>query len=71
MNTKVQKKSKRFEKVLKIILNTIIALNTIYVIACADNQDVTIFFLPACIYFVTGFLRIYVREFSQYLTDQQ
>ncbi|WP_165590547.1 hypothetical protein [Chryseobacterium aquaticum] len=52
---------------MKKLLNTILIVNTIYVMACADNQDVTVFFLPDCIYLVAGFLRINVRKFNSLL----
>lgn len=70
MNTKVQKKQSKSEKVLKIILNTVLIMNTMFVIVCADNPDVTVFIYPMCIYLIAGFLRVNLREFHNNLTIQ-
>lgn len=55
---------------MKKILNTILVINTMYVLACSDNQDVTVFFFPACIYLITGFLRVNVKEFTNLLNKE-
>jgi hypothetical protein len=66
-----KKKMKSSEKVLKIVLNSILLITTGFVVVCADNPDVTIFFLPACIYLVVGFLRVNAKEFHEYLTTKR
>ncbi|CEJ70547.1 hypothetical protein BN1195_02874 [Chryseobacterium oranimense G311] len=52
---------------MKKTLNIILAVNTIWLLICSDNPDLTVFFGPAFIYVVFGFLRIYHKEFIQYL----
>lgn len=69
MNTKVQKNQSKSEKVLKIILNTVLIVNTLFVIVCADNPNVTVFIYPMCVYLVVGFLRINLKQFHQFLTS--
>jgi hypothetical protein len=56
---------------MKKVLNTILIINTIYVLACSENQDLTVFFLPADIYLVAGFLRINVRKFNSILNIEK
>ncbi|MCJ8153202.1 hypothetical protein MKJ01_05430 [Chryseobacterium sp. SSA4.19] len=52
---------------MKALFNFILAINTIYVLICADNNDITVFFFPACVYLVAGFFRIYHKEFSNFI----
>lgn len=52
---------------MKKALNIILAINTVWLLICSDNQDVTAFFFPAFIYVIFGFLRIYHNEFLKYL----
>lgn len=55
---------------MKKVLNTILAVNTVYVLVCSENPDVTVFFLPACVYLVAGFLRANVGEFTNLLQSR-
>ncbi|OBW43532.1 hypothetical protein AB670_00062 [Chryseobacterium sp. MOF25P] len=52
---------------MKNFLNFLLVLNTVYVLACSENQNITVFLLPACVYLVVGFLRIYHKEFSNFI----
>lgn len=56
---------------MKAALNIILILNTLFVVACADNPDLTVFIYPFAIYVVAGFFRIYCREFVEFLTKPQ
>lgn len=55
---------------MKKVLNTILAVNTVYVLVCSENPDVTVFFLPACVYLVAGFLRVNVGEFTNLINRE-
>lgn len=52
---------------MKTALNLILIVNTIYVLACSENQDPSVFFFSLFIYTVFGFLRFYHKDFSNYL----
>lgn len=52
---------------MKMILNILLIVNTIYILICSENTDVSVFFLPALIYIIVGALRIYHKEFFQFL----
>ncbi|AZB01253.1 hypothetical protein EG359_17260 [Chryseobacterium joostei] len=52
---------------MKIALNLILFVNTIYVLICSENQDASVFFFPVFIYVVFGFLRFCHKDFSKYL----
>ncbi len=52
---------------MKTALNLILAINTVYVLVCSENPDLTVFFFPLFIYVSFGFLRIYHKEFTKYL----
>lgn len=52
---------------MKTALNIILIANTVWVLLISDNPDLTVFVYPAFIYVVFGFLRIYHKEFVQYL----
>lgn len=56
---------------MKTALNIILILNTLFIMACADNPDPIVFIYPFVIYVVAGFFRIYHREFVEFLTKAQ
>ena len=56
---------------MKIALNIILILNTLFVVVCADNPNVEVFALPALVFVVAGFLRIYHRDFVKLLTTYE
>ncbi len=52
---------------MKTALNLILAANTIYVLICSENKDLTVFVFPAFIYVFFGFFRYYHKDFTKYL----
>lgn len=56
---------------MKRFLNTILLLNLLFVILCADNPDFNVFVGPIAIFVIAGFFRIYHKEFVEFLTEKR
>lgn len=52
---------------MKNALDLILLINTTYVFIISENPNLIVFFLPALIYVIFVFLRIYHKEFTHYL----
>lgn len=52
---------------MKNALNIILFVNTIYVLACSENQDPSTFIFSLFIYVFFGFFRYYHKDFTKYL----
>lgn len=56
---------------MKNFLNIVLIVNTLFIVACADNPNPTVFVYPIGVYVVAGFFRYYHREFVDFLTKAQ